>query len=224
MKIIKLNSFILLIGLTFSCDNDEESQITINGTARYVETNLEAKLIPIKLTIYNLGNPFRANESNIVATEEVVTDNSGKYNFSINRSHLPKDASYILSIDTDSLVITGELSPGCLPLGLAGGGFSTSSIITRDLTIDFPTFLQLTFDKLDHSTTDRVRLTKSLCILLESTLEKPDTVLLEKLHYNSSKIIDIQYNIFDEFGATTQYTITDVHLLKKDTVKMTIEY
>lgn len=224
MKIIRLSSIILLIGLTISCDSEEDSQINITGTARYIETDLDAKHIPIKLTIYNLENPFRANTSDVVAIDEVITDNDGKYSFSIDRSILPKDASYILSISTDSLVITGELSPGCLPSGIAGGGFSSNNIITRDLKIDFPTFLHITFDKLDHSTADRVRLTQLPCILLESTLEKPDTTILEKLHFHSAKIVDIQYYTFDAYGVTTEYTIADVQLLKKDTIKIKIEY
>ncbi len=225
---VKLRIIVLLISTAFttiSCDNQDESLMSITGTAKYIETNLIANEIPIKLTIFDLDNPFRTEPSNIVFTDEIITDNEGHYKFTFDRSVLPKNASYMLSISTDSLVITGEITP-CFQSGSAGGGFSTSNTITRDLKIDYPTFLQITFDKLNHLTNDRIRLSRPSCslVVFESTLENADTTILETMHFYDFKTVNIQYYILKENEEITEYMISDVLLLKNDTTKLTIEY
>jgi hypothetical protein len=228
MKLLtsKLGLFILLTWIIItSYDSEDENQLSIMGTAHYIETSLVADEIPIKLTIFDLDNPFRANPSNVVYTDEIVTDKEGKYKFSFNRGLLPKNASYMLSITTESLVITGEITP-CFQSGSAGGGFSTSNEIIRDLKIDYPTYLQITLDKLNDMTSDRVILSRPSCSLavFESTLDRPDTTILEKMHYYNFKKVDIKYYILNENEETIEYMISDVHLVKNDTTKLTIEY
>jgi hypothetical protein len=214
----------ILIWVIISCDNEEESQILITGTARYYETNLVAENIPIKLIIYNSDDPYRLNLLNKILTKEVITDKEGQYNFSFDRAILNQNSAYQLFIGTDSLVITSELTPGCRPASSATGVFYTSNTITRNLKIDYPSFLQITFDKLDNSTSDRVRLLRKICILFESTLEKADTTILETMHFHMANTVDMQYEILKDNGVTIDNTMIDVHLLKNDTIKLTIEY
>ncbi len=175
------------------------------------------------LTIHSVGDPFDADSGNMVSAYRRTADKEGHFIFSFDRSILPENASYILSIDSDILLITGELTPGCLPSGIAAGGFSAGNTIVRDLKIDFPAFLEITFDKVDHLTDDRVRLILGPRVLYESTLEEPDTTILARLLFHAATV-DIQYSTFDGNGTNGDYSIADILLLKNDTVKLMIDY
>ncbi len=210
-----------------SCDSDVDELITITGTVRYLETNATAKLLPIKLSIYDLDKPFdRSNPNkNRVLTDEVNTNNDGTYTFVINRSSLPNNTSYSLTVDVDSLLVANEITP-CFGQSFAGGDISTNNKIVRDILVDYPTYLQLTVDKVDHSTNDRVRFYRPSCSLAvhEITIENPDTTVLETMPFYYFKKVDIHYFILKENEETIEFKLTDIELIKNDTTKLKIEY
>jgi hypothetical protein len=230
MKFNSKNILGILFGLTIiigSCDNDEESIVTITGTVKYLETNLELQALPIRLSIYDMDKPIdRQNPgSNRVFKENGVTNNDGVYIFSLNRSLIPPNAIYGLTIEVDSLLIANEITPCFLPASVRGS-FSTNSVIIRDILIDYPTYLHITFDKLNHSTNDRVRFLQPHCslTLFETTLDRPDTTILETLYFQYFKKVDVKYYILKENEEEIEFVISDVPLVKNDTTKLTIEY
>ncbi len=210
-----------------SCGNDAENFLTITGTVKYVETYSTAKTLPIKLSIYDLDKPFDRSKPDInrVLMETVNTDDDGIYTFVVNRGALPNNASYSVTVGIDSLLVTDEFTP-CFGQSSGNGKISNNNRVVRDILVDYPAYLQLTFDKVDHLTSDRVRFYRPSCILAvqETTIAKPDTTVLETLQFSIFNEIDIGYFLLRENEEMVRFEITDIVLIKNDTVKLKIEY
>jgi hypothetical protein len=226
LNTIKQSLIIVFLCLFISCETEEDNTLIITGFAKYIESKSIAKNIPLKLTIYNSDSRQIGSPGKEVLTDKKLTDKEGYYAFSFDRSLLPANIYYKLSLETDTIVITGgvQITPGCRPVDYAGSRIS-ERIITKDLNIDYPTYFKVMFIKSDHSTTDRVRLMyNEFCGLFESTLLQPDTSIVEKVHLFSFKPTDLKYLILKDNGVTENYQINNFDLLKNDTTKLVINY
>lgn len=123
------------------------------------------------------------------------------------------------------MLVANEITP-CFRQSSAGGYISTNNKIVKDVLVDYATYLQLTVDKIDHSTSDRVRFYRPSCSLAvhETTIEKTDTTILETIQFYYFKKVDIHYFILKENEEIIEFKITDIELIKNDTSKLKIEY
>lgn len=226
MSIFKMTRFLIAFSLLISCDNEDGYKVRFTGTIKYISDSSLASDIPIKLSIINDDIPFDRENPNVnkVLTEFGQSTTDGVYFFELNSKDIPKNASYILEIDTDSLLqIDKNAVITCMNTGHIYKELQLHQE-TNDIFIDQPTFFQITFDKVDHLSTDRIRY--SDCLLVnETSMEIPDTNFLEiRPYFYFKDVHSWTYEVLKTNGEELQYWIDNIELLKGDTVKVFVEY
>ena len=226
MGIFKIARFLIVFSFLISCDREEGYKVRFTGTVKYVSNNSAASSIPIKLVIVNDDIPFdRENPfDNKVLTEFGQSTTDGVYFFELNSKNIPRNASYILDVDTDSLLqIDKNAIITCMNTGSIYKKLQLNKE-TIDIFIDQPTFLQLIFSKPDKLSTDRIRYSDCLWVN-ETSMENPDTTFLQirpYFYFKGAK--SLTYEILKNNGEVLQYWIDNIELRKGDTTKVFIEY
>lgn len=224
LKMILFSAVLLL-----SCSDNEDTLALITGEVEFISDNQLAKNVPLKLTIYDADIPFDRSKpnNNIVQTISLRTDNNGHYSQEINLTSLAKNLTFQIIPDTVTLI---SASKDYWPALCS----NSPPIFTEDRTlypgrnnkkilVDFTTFFQITFDKIDHNSLDKIMYCFCICGR-ETTAEKPDTTFLDILPISFHPKISISYDLIRESGEIEENSIQDIVLTKNDTTRITVTY
>lgn len=199
--------------------------VTFSGKVAFRENGALAADVPLELLIIDKDVPFdRSNPLNrIVLVLSNETDLNGNYLFTVSKSELPKNAAYVLKLTTNSLLQVNKMAVfPCMAGDVIYGDVNASQIINL-VTVDHPTYFQVSFDKIDHTSTDKVEL--SICFIpYETSMEVPDTTITRRLPFSYFKKFDLYYTIIKETGEFQTNQIHDIVLVKNDTTKILVEY
>jgi hypothetical protein len=224
LKMIFLGSVLLL-----SCSDNEDTLALITGEVEFISDNQLAKNVPLKLTIYDTDIPIDRSKpnNNIVQTISLRSDDDGHYSQEIELASLPKNLAYQIRPDTISLI---SASKDYWPALCS----SSPPIFTEDRTlypghnnkkilVDYTTFFQITFDKVEHNSMNRI--IYFFCPGgRETTTEKPDMTFLDILPFSFHPKISISYDLIRESGEIETNFIQDIVLIKNDTTKIIVNY
>lgn len=215
--------------LPLSCSDDEDNLVLITGEVSYVSDNERAKNVPLKLTIYNEDIPFdRSNpNNNIVQIIKLRSDNEGLYSQEINLTLFPNNLTYSIFADTSTLVnMTENYIPSfcsSIPPLIPEDRRVNSGRIFKNILVDHSTFFQISFQKNDHNSLDKILYCFCLCGR-ETTIASPDTVFIDKLPFSYHPKISLSYDLIRESGDIEEYFIQDIALIKNDTTKIEVNY
>ena len=215
--------------LLLSCSDNETNLASITGEVEFVSDNQLAKNVPLKLTIYNSDIPFDRSKpnNNTVRTISLRSDDNGLYSQEINLTSLPKNLTYQILPDTVTLISASKdywpaLCSSSPPI-FTEDRTLYSGRNTKKILVDYTTFFQITFDKAEHNSLDKI--IYFFCLVgRETTAEKPDTTFLDILPFSFHPKISINYNLIRESGEIEEYSIQDIVLTKNDTTKITVNY
>jgi hypothetical protein len=215
--------------MLLTCSDNEDNLALITGEVEFISDNQLAKNVPLKLTIYDSDIPHDRSKpnNNIVQIISLKSDDNGLYSQEINLTSLPKNLTYQIIPDTVALI---SASKDYWPALCS----SSPPIFTEDRTlypgrnnkkilVDFTTFFQIAFDKVDHNSLDKIMYCFCLCGR-ETTIEKPDTTFLDILPFSFHPKISISYDLIRESGEIEENSIQDIVLTKNDTTKITVNY
>jgi len=203
-----------------SCGHDEDdSNVTFNGTVSYRETNLVAPNVPLQLVIFDLDMSIR-NPAFTVAGQ---TNSDGTYLFSLAKRDLPRNVAYRIRTGTDSLLLfpRDNLVVPCVAGIINMGSVAIPGVMSYQW-VDPSTYFQITFQKISPGT-DRVKF--DFCrIVHETGPGTPNITVTNKLPFYYFKKIDLKYQIVKESGEMLDYRINAIQLIKNDTTKIVVEY
>jgi hypothetical protein len=220
-----LSVLLCLLGIACSDDNDM-TRVTFTGSVKYHSTNLIVSNLPVKLIIIDRDAPFdRSNPTiNQVLTLNGQSNDNGQYTFTLNRKDLPVNATYIIRLAIDSLIQINR-EEGLFSC-LAGYGLVRNLTVPRevnDIYVDYPTYFQITFHKVNHLSTDRIQFL--FCFEhYQTSADVPDITVTQKLPFYYYKKINLNYQILKESGELINQWLMDVPLTKNDTTRLLVEY
>jgi hypothetical protein len=223
MRSFPLFLFVLFI---LSCNEEDDAMnVIFSGTVKYRDTGAHAEGVPLELLIIDKDIPFdRGNPlSRIVLTRNLQSGVNGAYAVAISKSDLPVNGAYGIRLNTASLM---QVDPGavfpCFAVGSTYGDVNAGRI-KNTITVDHPTYFQVRFDKIDHTSTDRVEL--SICFTTyETSMEVPDTTINRRFPFSYFNKIDLHYTVIKETGEFLTNQIRDIGLVMNDTTKILVEY
>jgi hypothetical protein len=215
----------MLIFISFlGCDEDVEYSITFSGTVRYIDSDEVLPGAAVELRLYKeLQSGGIVDIGNKVKSYTTTTDENGNYVFTISSRDLPLNPRYGVSVVEEDVINVGGLIGPCYwqSFGAYPIAFREKTV---DLLVDSPTYLQLTFDKVDHGSTDNIRY--GYCLLHHMTSnEIPDITVTEKYPFSQVKTSSSRYyTLIKSNGEEIEKTIEGIEWVKSDTTKITIQY
>ncbi len=214
----------VLISNLSSCDSDDDMPVFVYGTVIYVEDFSPAIGVPVQMQLYEDHLKLNVDGTSNAKLFTAVTDEDGRYIFTIDSKDIPNNPYFSVRTNTDTLL---DVSPGfssCLTFL----GFPAQLKVDgnqHDLYVDHPTFLQITFDKIDHESPEYIRYTIDCIINIETSAARPDTTILERKAFAAVENIHTRnYYILKADGEEIVQTLEDISWIKGDTAKVTVAY
>ena len=222
---IKLSLFILIsVALSVSCDSEDEGYpVVFSGTVRYIEDNTVAAGIPVEL---ELGEVLFANFEQPTETfyYTTLTDAAGRYTFELNSKDIPSHAIFFIYAKTDSLLNFEDVDEECARLLIPAKKIVAFN--EQDIFVDHLSFLQISFVKVNHESTDHVRY-RAGCNQphFETSATQPDLTVLDMEPYSIVKDKHTRtFMLVDESDTGWDHTVDGIQWKKGDTTKITVEY
>ena len=177
-------SVFIVISLAFaSCDGDDDTYV-FSGTVRYSENQNPAAGVTVELQLFDEVPSISIDRTSNIVSFTTQTHDDGHYSFNISSDDIPDNPHFFILTKTETLMNVSMVRPGfpedgCLdfqdiPMPLQ------SFSVSRDLLVDYPTYLQITFDKVNNESTDSIRYVKECFWSIETSPTQPDTTILEK--------------------------------------------